>query len=58
MRIQLWLESLKGKDDLKDLVVDGRIILQRYSRETGLGSVDCINMAQDRGRILLKARKS
>jgi hypothetical protein len=30
MDTKLWIESFKGKDHLKDLVVDARIILNGY----------------------------
>jgi hypothetical protein len=31
MRTIFWLENLEGRDDLDDLVVDGKIILELIS---------------------------
>jgi len=42
---EFLLESLKGRDQLEDLGIDGRIILK--CRTSGVGGVHCIHVAQD-----------
>jgi hypothetical protein len=43
MRIVFWLESLKGRDNYKDLGVDGMIVLERnlvkYSGRVWIGFI-------------------
>jgi hypothetical protein len=41
------LESLKGRDHLKDLGIDGRIIKKMDVRELGWEGVDWIHLAQE-----------
>jgi hypothetical protein len=36
MRTKLWLESLNGRDNSKNLDVDGRIILRWTLKESGV----------------------
>jgi hypothetical protein len=45
---KIWLESLEGRDNLEDLGVSGRMILQWILRELGLEGADWIHLAQDR----------
>jgi hypothetical protein len=50
MRIKLWLESLKGGDNLEDLGVRRwGIILKRILRNSRTGGKDGTNLAQNRG---------
>jgi hypothetical protein len=44
-----WWGDLRERDHLQDLGIDGRIILKWISN-VGMGSVDWIDMAQDRDR--------
>jgi hypothetical protein len=37
MHVKFWLESLKGRDYLGDLAIDGRIILKWIRGKSGLG---------------------
>jgi hypothetical protein len=41
------LESLRGKDHLEDLVIDGRIILKFVFMEVGWEGVNWIHLDQD-----------
>jgi hypothetical protein len=45
MHTQFWLQSLKERDDLKDLGLRGRIILS-HLRDQGFGDLDWIHLAQ------------
>jgi hypothetical protein len=40
MRIKFWLGNLKGRDHLRDLVVDGKITLERVSPCPAQGLVE------------------
>jgi hypothetical protein len=42
--------SLKGRDYLEYLGVDGKIMLKRILKEIFMEGVDCINVAQGRDR--------
>jgi hypothetical protein len=42
--------DLRERDHLKDVDVDGRIILQRIFKKGDEGGMDWIDLAQDRGR--------
>jgi hypothetical protein len=35
MHTKFWLESLKGRDQSEDLVIDGKIILEQISGKQG-----------------------
>ena len=43
------LEEMRKRDDLKDIDVDGRIILKLILR-IKFGGIDCIDIAQDRDK--------
>jgi hypothetical protein len=45
-----WWGKLKGKDDLGDPTVDGRIILRRIFRKWDVGDRDRVDLAQDMDR--------
>jgi hypothetical protein len=45
-----WWGNLKKRNHLEDSDVDGRIILRWIFRKWDVGSVDCIDLAQDRDR--------
>jgi hypothetical protein len=45
-----WLVSLKVRDHVEDLSVDGREILKMDHRKICLDAVDLIRLAQDRNR--------
>jgi hypothetical protein len=46
------LETVKGRDHLEDLGVDGKIINTRMDLgETGLEGVDWMHLAQDKGHL-------
>jgi hypothetical protein len=47
---KFWLESLKGRYHMEDLVIDWRIILIWILREIGYADVDWIHLAQDRNQ--------
>jgi hypothetical protein len=47
MHTKFWEESLKERDQLEDLGIDGRNI-KMVLKEIGLESVDLIHLAQDR----------
>jgi hypothetical protein len=41
---EFWLESLKGKDHLKDLGIDGRIIFKWILGKWGMEAVESIDI--------------
>jgi len=43
MRAQFWPQVVKGRDQLEDLDVEGRIILE-WILEIGCDGVDCIHL--------------
>jgi hypothetical protein len=45
-----WWESLKERDHLKDLGIDGRMGVRMDLREIGWGVVEWIHIAQGRDR--------
>jgi len=45
-----WWGDLRERDRLKDIDVDGRIVLQRIFKKGAEGGMDWIDLAQDRGR--------
>ena len=45
-----WWGNLRKRDHLGDPNVDGWIILRWIFQEVGCGSMDWIDLAQDRGR--------
>jgi hypothetical protein len=46
MRAVFWLESVKGRDHLEDLGVDGKIILEWiFGKESG-GVIDWMHVTQ------------
>jgi hypothetical protein len=62
-----WCLKLRERDNMEDIGLDGRIILRYIFTECGCGSIDWIDLAQDRdswrtlvntimnNRVLLKA---
>jgi hypothetical protein len=52
--VKLRAQSLKGKDQLAYLDVDGRIILKSISNKTGFQSADWGHLVQDRVQNGLK----
>lgn len=49
MDSELWLDTLKGSNNLADLCMDQRMILKLIIMERNL-SEDSIHLAHDRGR--------
>jgi hypothetical protein len=45
-----WWGNLKERDHYEDTGLDGRIILRRIFRESDVGGMDWIGLAQDRDR--------
>jgi hypothetical protein len=45
-----WWEDLRERDHSEEIGVDGRIILRWVFRKVGCGSMDWIDLAQDRNR--------
>jgi hypothetical protein len=45
-----WCGNLRERDDLKDPVVDRKIILKRIFRKSDVGGMDWIDLAEDRDR--------
>jgi hypothetical protein len=48
MRTQSWSKTLKGKDHLGDLIVDGRAIFNCELMEIGLEGVNWIHVTVNR----------
>jgi len=47
MHTIFWVKYLKGRDNLDDLSVDGKIVLELILGEIVWKGVDCIHLAQD-----------
>ena len=50
MHTGFWWGDLREKNHLKDVDVDGRIILKWIFNKEDEEGMDCIDLAQDRGR--------
>jgi hypothetical protein len=50
MRASFWSGNLMGRDNLKDLDADEKIILKRTVRKPAVGGLEWIHLAQDRDR--------
>jgi hypothetical protein len=48
MHTKFWLENLKGRDHLEDLVVDGEDNIRLDHRDIGWEGVDWIHLTEDR----------
>jgi hypothetical protein len=48
MHTKFWSENLKGKCNVEDLDIDGRIRFRMDLRKIGWEGVDWIHLAQDR----------
>jgi hypothetical protein len=51
MRSKFWSEKLKGRDHLKNLDVEGRIILKYILAKSGGRDMDWTHFTQDRDQL-------
>jgi hypothetical protein len=47
---KVWLKSLKGRDHLEDLGVDGKVVLKLIIMDIGLEDLHWIHLAQDKDK--------